>query len=508
MPARTAVLPGTSPSRPLEFIVSHLKPPAGSGATGPVTGVSVAAVVGFLVFLELTSGVLQGLMPVLLPEIGADLRVDAGDLNWVSSLQLLSAAVSVPVFGRLGDMYGHRRLLRVAVVSLAIGSVLVAWSPSFGVLLLGRVLQGPLAALLPLEIGIVRDRLDAQGAKSAIGMLVGSLTFGASAGLIVAGLLGKWISNVHGVLWIPAVVTILCVPVAFFLVPESRTRAGGTVDWIGAAMLSVGLSALLLAIARGPKWGWTSGPVYALFALGAVVLVAWVFVELRVDHPIVDIRLSARRNLLPVYVASFFLGAALFGSQTAASLFLSSPREKVGYGFGYDTLGIGWMMLPSGVFAFAAATVVARLAKALGGRVVLGLGGAAMTVGYVFLTLGHGAPWQFLVANSVIGLGTGLALGALPGLVLDASPADRTGIATGVYNTTKTLGGSVAGAVFAALLTSLTIGHSKVPTEHAYVAVWWCCAGVSVLIAVFAMLVRGPRTEVAVPRVGAVSAAA
>jgi MFS family permease len=267
-------------------------------------------------------------------------------------------------------------------------------------------------------------------------------------------------------------------------------------------MLSVGLSALLLAIARGPKWGWTSGAVLGLFALAAVVLVAWVLVELRVEHPIVDIRLSTRRNLLPVYVASFFLGAALFGSQTAASLFLSAPKDKVGYGFGYETLDIGWMLLPSGVFAFIAATVVARLSKAIGGRAVLGLGGAAMTLGYVCLTFAHGEPWQFLLANSIIGFGTGLGLGALPGLVLDASPADRTGIATGVYNTTKTLGGSVSGAVFAALLTSITIGASKVPSEHAYVVVWWCCAAVSVLIAVFALLVRatnGPGAEAGSP---------
>ncbi|WP_326687301.1 MULTISPECIES: MFS transporter [unclassified Streptomyces] len=472
--------------------MSRVQPLAGAGAPAP-GGVRVATVVGFLVFIELVSGVIQGMMPALLPELGTSLGVGAGKLNWVSSAQLLAAAVCVPLFGRLGDMYGHRRLLRVGMVCLAVGSILVAWSPSFAVLLLGRVLQGPLAALLPLEMGLVRDRLDPEGARSAIGMLVGALTVGASVGLVVAGLLGEVTATVHGVLWVPAAVTVVCVGVVFFLVPESVTRARATVDWAGAGLLTVGLCALLLGIAQGPAWGWAGGGTLGLFALAVVTLVVWVLVELRVSQPIVDIRLSAKRNLLPVYGGSFLLGAALFGSQTAASLFLSSPPEKVGYGFGYDSLAIGWTMLPWGVAAFLASTVAPRLYRVLAPRTVLGLSGVFMAVGYAALVLAHGAVWQFVAANSLTGFGTGLALSAMPALVLDASPAERTGVATGIYNTAKTLGGSVSGAVFAAILSAVTFAGTDVPTESAYTTVWWCCAAVSALVALAAaVLARAP----------------
>ncbi|WP_171171964.1 MFS transporter [Streptomyces sp. I05A-00742] len=468
--------------------------PAGPQAPG-LGGASVAAVVGFLVFVELTSGIIQGMMPTLLPELGGALRVSAGDLNWVNSAQLLAAAVSVPLFGRLGDMYGHRRMLRVAVVSLAVGSALVAWSPSFEMLLVGRVLQGPLAALLPLEIGLVRDRLSAEKARGAIGLLVGSLTFGTSVGMVLAGLLSKVLSGVHGVLWVPAIATVLCAGVVFFLVPESTTRASGTVDWAGAGLLSVGLASLLLGIAQGPKNGWTAGTNVALFAVAAVALVAWVIVELRVAEPIVDIRLTVKRTLLPVYGASFLVGAALFGSQTAAVLFLASPPDKVGYGFGYGPLGVGWMMLPIGLLAFVGSAAVPRLARVVNARTVLALSGVLMAGGYAFLVLAHAEPWQFVLANVPIGLGTGLALTAMPALILDASPADRTGIATGVYNTAKTLGGSVSGAVFAAVLTAMTFHGTKIPTESAYSAVWWCCAGVSILITAAAGAVLGARRK-------------
>ncbi|MEW1686982.1 MFS transporter [Streptomyces sp. NPDC091265] len=475
--------------------MSRIQPTAGAGAPG-LGGARVAAVVGFLVFVELTSGIIQGMMPTLLPELGAVLDIGAGDLNWVNAAQLLAAAVSVPLFGRLGDMYGHRRLLRIAVLCLVAGSVLVAWSPSFEVLLVGRVLQGPLAALLPLEIGLVRDRLDAPGARSAIAMLVGALTFGASAGMVLAGLLREVIDSVHGVLWIPAATTVLCAGVVFFLVPESKTRAPGRVDWAGAGLLSVGLATLLLGISQGPKWGWSDAWTLTLFAVAACALVVWVLVELRVAQPVVDIRLTVRRTLLPVYAASFLLGTALFGAQTAAVLFISAPADKLGYGFGYDALGIAWLMLPSGVMAFAASLVASRLFRLIGGRGALALSGFLMAVGYVFLIVAHGEPWQFVVVNAVVGSGVGLALSAMPVLIVDASPHERTAIATGIYNTAKTVGGSVAGAVFAAILTALTFKGTEIPTVDAYITVWWCCAGVSVLVAVAAAVVARPRTAV------------
>ncbi|MFJ4840658.1 MFS transporter [Streptomyces sp. NPDC088746] len=448
------------------------------------------AVVGFLVFVELVSGLVQGMMPALLPRIGTELHVSAGNLNWVSSAQLLSSAVCVPLFARLGDMYGHRRLLRVAIVTLAAGSVLVAWAPTYAVLLFGRVLQGALAALLPLEIGLVRDRLSPERARGAVAFLVGSLTLGASAGLVLSGVLGEAISGVRGILWIPAVAALLCVGVVFFLVPESVTRAAGRVDWAGAALLSGGLAALLLGIAEGPQLGWLDARTLGLFAVALVAAAAWVRVELRVADPIVDLRLTVRRELLPVYVAAFMLGTATFGAQTAAAVFVASPPSQLGYGFGYDTLGIAWLMLPNGLMAFAAATAAGRLIRRVGPRTVLATGGGLMTAGYAALVLAHGEPWQFVVANGMIGFATGLCISAMPALIMDASPADRTGIATGLHNTAKTLGGSVAGAVFAAVLTAVTLQGTEVPTENAYRVVWACCAAVAVLIALAAMTVR------------------
>jgi len=187
-----------------------------SARSAPTT-TGTASAVGFLVVLEFTSGLLQGWLPPLLPGILAQYETTAAELNWVSAVYLLSSTVCVPLLSRLGDLYGHRRLLVVAAVLVAIGSVLVAVAPTFGVLLLGRAVQGPLGAFLPLEFAIVRERAGSRAGR-AIGLLVGALAIGGSLGLLLSGLTRQHLS-LPATLWIPAVLTILAVPVAALLVP-------------------------------------------------------------------------------------------------------------------------------------------------------------------------------------------------------------------------------------------------------------------------------------------------
>ena len=408
-------------------------------------------------------------MPALTPELGRALGISAGSLNWITGAQLLAAAVSLPLLARLGDLYGHRRVLRVA----------------------GRILQAPLSALLPLEKGLVRDRLSPQRARRGIGLLVGALTFGTSAGMVLSGTLGQVIPSVHGVLLVPALATVLCAGVLFWLVPESTTRARGTVDWAGAALLSLGLAALLLGVSRCSAHGWSPLAAGEL-VLSAALLAAWPAVERAAAHPLVDIRITIRRDLLPTYAASFLLGVTLFGAQTAAALFLAAAPGQDGYGFGASALTVGWVLFPAGLCAFGAATVAPGLRRAAGARTVPALGGALLATGYATLVHAHHAIWLPVLLNAVLGFGTGLVFSSLPALILDVSPADRIGIATGVYSTAKTLGGSIGSAV-AAVLSSMTIKNTTVPTQSAYTTVWWLCATASLGVTAAACALRRPR---------------
>ncbi|MFF1357788.1 MFS transporter [Streptomyces sp. NPDC058297] len=439
---------------------------------------STASVVGFLVFIELCSGILQGSVPVVLPLIGSDLHVSAGDLNWVNSVFLLVAGISVPVLSRLGDIYGHRRLIRITMVAVAVGSVIVATADSFAVLLIGRALQGVFACWLPLDFAIVRDRVQKERVGAAIGMLVGALTLGATLGAIGVGLLSRSVHDVHGLLMLPAVAILLCLPVAFRLIPESTTRALCRVDWAGAALLSAGLAAVLIGLATANKAGLalTAGAL----ALGLVLIALFVRVELRAPQPLVDVRLMARPSMALPYVLSFLTGCVLYGSQTANPSFFAAPRPL---GFGLDTLGISLLTVSGAVAMAAAGTCADRVVRRFGPQHTLVGGFTLVALGYAGMALAHSAPWQMAVLGMVAGAGVGTAIATLPTLLIRHLPADQTGIGTGMYNTLKTLAGSVAGAAFAAVMNRLLVEvrGAHIASETAYVSVWASCGALALL---------------------------
>ncbi|WP_187365122.1 MFS transporter [Cellulosimicrobium cellulans] len=458
---------------------------------------ALRGVVGFLVVMELGSGMLQGWYPVLLSAIGSEFGVTAASLNWVSAAYMLATVVCVPIIAKLGDRYGHRRMLTVAAALVALGSVVVALAPSFAVLLVGRALQAPLAAFLPLEFAIVRDR-DPKSAGRSIGKLVGALTFGAAIGSLGAGALYGAVGDLRLVLWVPALFLAVCVPVVAFLVPESRVRASGTTDWLGAALLGVGLLAVLGGISNAASWGWTS-PLTALAVLGGLVLlVAWVAVERRVAHPLVDVTLLVRGGIgLPIVIA-FLFGAQLFGSQTASTLFMLSDPGAVGFGLGLTSAAVGIVSLVVALAAFVASSAGDRVATRLGVPGAVALGGALLTVSYVGLLLGSGSAVVVVAAMLVGGLGNGVLISVLPTIVVTRAPADSVGIASALYNTSRTAAGAVAGAVFALLMASFVAtvgsGDAAVTTTSftGYVAVWAVCAAIGVAVTALARFLRGP----------------
>ncbi|MEU8346075.1 MFS transporter [Spirillospora sp. NPDC048832] len=452
-------------------------------------GVSVTAVVGLLVLFELVSGFLQaGIAPVL-PSIGDEWGVSDSALTWVIAVQLLSAAVSLPAFGRLGDLYGHRRMLRIALVSVAVGSVLVAFAPSFAVLLAGRFLQGPLAALLPLEISLVRDRLPVDLARSAIARLVGALTLGGLLGGLGMGIADKAFGDVRLALGVPAVLTLVCVAVSFVAIPESARRATGRVDWPGVALLGLAVVAVLAGVSGAGDNGWLSGTTLVPVLAGLALLAAWAAVELRTAEPLVDLRAMAGRHVAPYYFASFAFGVIYFGSQSPNSTFFATDPDEAGYGFGLSSLSIALAMLPAMLVSVVASASTAVIARRVGYRNALIGSFLLVAAGFAAFAAAHDVLWLVVAELTVLAAGMGVALGAMPTVIAEASDPSRTGVATAVYNNVKTVGGAVAGGMFGTLLAAPA--GSDDPAESGYLAVWLVGAGFALLAAVLALAARG-----------------
>jgi MFS family permease len=447
------------------------------GACAP----SAVLLVGALAWVTLAEGTLLGVVPTTVAAIGKLFGQPAGALNWVSIAQLLAIVVCTPTFSRLGDLAGHRRVLRAAVLLAAAGAVLTAVAPDFGLLLAGRALQGPVGAFTPLAVGILHDRLDVSQLRRGIGVTVAALTAGSAAGLVGAAEVYQASHSVRLVLWIPAACLIVAAAVMFGPVPETRRRAPGRMDWRGALLFGAGLAMLLLVLADGATWGWASGSTAGWAAGGAGALLLWAVTELRVADPLIDLRVVSRRAVAPFYLASLSIGVAFFGATTATVTFMASSAQAAGYGFGLDVTAIAYVTLPSSAAAVLGAMAVAQVARRARHRLAVCLGCACLLAGYAALAGWHAAIWQLIAFGSAAGLGVGMVSGAMPVVLTERAAGTSAGISTGLFITGRGVGGSIAGAGFAALLTHVTIGATGIPRESGYVAVWLICAAASLL---------------------------
>jgi MFS family permease len=254
----------------------------------------------------------------------------------------------------------------------------------------------------------------------------------------------------------------------------------------GTLLLSAGLVCLLLALTKGGGWGWASGLTLGLFGGAAVTLVAWVAVELRVDAPLVDIRMLTGRGVWTTNIASTAFGVATFGSFVLVPLLLQLPAAT-GYGLGKSVSEAGLFLLP----ATAAMVVFAPLSGALdrhfGAKLPLVVGILMATASYVLLAVAHNAAWQVLTAVSLMGIGIGLASAAMTNAILATVPPSQTSVASSINTLARTIGGSIGTAVIAAILSATTTGH--IPSETGFTTSFWICAGTLVVAVLAALLV-------------------
>jgi MFS family permease len=232
------------------------------------------------------------LIPAL-GELAHALHTDASGVAWTLTGYLLAAAVCTPVFGRLGDMFGKRRLLVVALAVFAAGSVVAALAHSLELLVAGRVLQGAGGGIFPLCFAIIRDEFPRERVSSSIGLISATFGIGGGAGLIIGGVLVDGASY-HWIFWLGAAMAAAAAVLTQLMIPESPNRSPGRIDLRGAAVLALGLVLPLLAIARANEWGWGSARTLGLIAAGAVILAGWVALQKRTPQPLADVALLAR----------------------------------------------------------------------------------------------------------------------------------------------------------------------------------------------------------------------
>ncbi|WP_051102515.1 MFS transporter [Parafrankia elaeagni] len=440
-------------------------PDAGS-AVGATEGGArrVEVVIAVLASAGVVVALMQTLMVPLIPVLPRLLDSSAADASWAITATLLTGAVANPVFGRLGDLFGKRRMLLVAAYCLAAGSLICALSSSLVPIVAGRALQGLGLPIIPLGISIMRDLLPPRRLIPAMALMSSSLGIGGALGLPIAAVVAQnfdW----HVLFWGSLVAAGALVVLITVVVPESPVRGTGTFDLPGAVALSAGLVALLLAVTKGAAWGWASATTLGLFAGAVLVLLAWGWWETRTTAPLVDLRTSSRRPVLLTNIASTVLGFAMYAMSLISPQLLQLPRAT-GHGLGQSLVATGLWMAPGGLVMMAMSPVAGRLIAARGPKAALITGSAVITAGYLLAQGLLGTPWGLLIVTAVISTGVGLAYAAMPTLIMTSAPASEGAAANGLNTLMRSIGTSTASAVIGVVLANMTIsfGASTVPS--------------------------------------------
>ncbi|MET9230216.1 MFS transporter [Lentzea sp. NPDC003310] len=414
--------------------------------TRPNLVVAVLALGGIVVSL------MQTLVIPLLPRFPQLLGSSPGDTTWVITSTLLASAVATPVIGRLGDMYGKRRMLLISLLMVVAGSVIAALSYSLAPLIVGRVVQGMAVGVIPLGISIMRDELPRERLAGATALMSASLGVGGALGLPAAALLVEQ-SDWHMLFWTSAGAGIVALAAVLVWVPESPVRSGGRFDFPGALGLSVALICLLLGVSKASVW--SGGAVTGLFVVSALVLGLWGWWELRSPQPLVDLRTTARRQVLLTNIASVSFAFALFAQSLVLPQVLQLPVSA--HGLGQSLLVTGLVLVPSGLVMMATAPVSARISNARGPRVTLILGALVVAFGYAAGVFMLTEIWQLVVVSAVIGAGIGLGYGAMPALIMGAVPTSETAAANSLNTLMRAIGTSVSSAVAGVVLTQVGV---------------------------------------------------
>jgi MFS family permease len=483
-----------------------IAPPRRSTAAVPSTGSeprSGSHPTAVLLVLALSTFVVVVMQSMVMPILGGlatSLNVSMADVSWVVTVNLLSAAVFTPFLGSLGDALGRKRVLMLTLLLTTVGSVLVAVSHLMALVLVGRVLQGMGFAAMPLAIGIVRSIFPPARVPSSLALLSALTGIGAGAGLLISGGLVKAGVSAQGMFWISAAATAVGLLGVTVLIRLPERAKAFSVDIWGLLTLGGGLVCLILGINRGPSWGWGSGTVLGLFAGAVVLLAVWVFVEQRVSQPLVDMRMMRKPVVLGTNLTAFIIGAGMYGAFVLVIQFVQTP-SRFGYGFGSDALGAGLTLLPMTAGTLVAAVAVSALIRAIGPKWPMFFGTIVAALTFGFLLLFHTEHWHFFVATGLLGLGLGLAMGAMPTLLNSGVSPEQTSIANSVNQTLRSVGGSIGTAVAAAVLASETMTGTPLPTVGAYTTAFGISGGICVLAIIAAAVVPyRHRATVAAPQ--------
>ena len=435
------------------------------------TGTSPRAILAVLSLGGISYALLQSLVVPALPEIQSSLHTSESAVGWVLTAYLLSASVTTPIVGRLGDMYGKERWLMIVLLLLALGTFVSAIASSLWLMILGRLIQGVGGGIFPLAFSIIRDEFPNDRVPGSIGLVSSLLGIGGGAGVVFAGVVTQNLSY-HWLFWIPLGIIVFTAYLTRRYIPESPVKTPAEINYRAAALMTLGISGVLLAITETSTWGWGSARTLGLLGVGMALIVAWVREELHSSEPLVDMRMMSIRGVWTTNTVAFLIGVGMYSSFVLLPELVQEPASAGGFDASVTVAGL--FLLPATIAIIVVGQMAGVLERRIGSRGSL-IGGTLFALAcYILLVVDRGMEWQIYLAAGLLGIGIGLSFSAMANLIVQNVSQQQTGVATGMNAVTRTLGGAFGGQLAATLLAS-NLGDGGIPASTGFTLSFLMC---------------------------------
>jgi EmrB/QacA subfamily drug resistance transporter len=398
----------------------------------------------FMIMLDNT------IVNVALPAIEHSLHMSISSLEWIVTAYALTFAALLITGGKLGDMFGRRKMFIVGLVVFTLASLACGLAPNAGFLIGARAVQGIGAALMnPATLSIITATFPPKERGQAIGIWAGVSALALAIGPLLGGLIVDNI-NWHWIFYVNVPVGVVGIVVSYFFIKESRdTSHEQSIDLPGLVTSGASLLALSYALIEGNNHGWTSPEILGLFAGAAVLLAAFILLEMRQRLPMLDLSLFKIGSFVGANLVAMLVSLGMFGVFFYISLYVQNI-------LGYSPTKAGAIFLPMTILIILVAPIAGKLSDRIGSRWLMGAGMGILGVSLLlYQRIGlHTGFWSLLPQLLLGGLGMALTMSPMTSAAMGSVPIDKAGVGSGVLNSFRQMGGSLGIALMGAILLS------------------------------------------------------
>ncbi|MFZ1075173.1 MAG: DHA2 family efflux MFS transporter permease subunit [Minisyncoccia bacterium] len=399
------------------------------------------------------------------PKIINDFSITVSTAAWISTAYIISNAIFVPVFGKLGDLFGNRIIYLWSFVGFIIISMFAGLAWNFDSLVFFRIVQGLVgAAVYPTAMSLIAKSFsDPKARAQALGIWSSSFAVSAVLGPLLGGYLVDNFSW-RSVFYINLPIGIAGLIMTLLFLPHDRPGERGTFDWFGAVLLSGAISSLVLVVDRGQTWGWTSNAsviCYICTVVFGLLVYQW---ETRHTHPIIDFKFFKNPVIVSVLIVSFISFGGMMGALFLLPVFAQTFLQ-------YTATQSGYLFVPMGLAMPIFAPLGARLALSINPRYTVSFGMALSALGLYQLV--HLDPtmisMSFVLPLVLFGAGLGLGMAPLTTAATSAVPMNEIGMSSGLLNLTRNIGGAFGIAIFGTVLENATNANVLVVAQNSHI---------------------------------------